>query len=155
MLARQERKNPDCQTAAQGGGEPHPEDRFAGDLHHQGVQIRSEERIGGRAIAEQRHGRGDVLAVNQKSRNNRPHFELDGTRIWSAEADDGSTDRYLALFNTGAKPKEIPFRLDRIGLKGAKTVRDLWSGAELGPAGALFTAAIPPHGAGLYRLTPT
>ncbi len=94
----------------------------------------------------------DVLAVSQKSRGNRPHFELDGTRIWSAEADDGSGDRYLALFNTSAKPKDIPFRLDRLGLDGAKSVRDLWTGTDLGPAGAVFSVTLPPHGAGLYRV---
>lgn len=93
-----------------------------------------------------------VLAVNQQSRNNRPHFELDGTRIWSAEADDGSADRYLALFNTSARPRDIPFRLDRLGLAGAKSVRDLWTDADLGPAGAVFSAPLPPHGSGLYRL---
>lgn len=26
----------------------------------------------------------EVLAVNQVSRDNQPHFEADGTRIWSA-----------------------------------------------------------------------
>jgi alpha-galactosidase len=95
-----------------------------------------------------------VLAVNQQSRNNRPHFELDGTRIWSAEPDDGSADHYLALFNTTAKPKEIPFRLERLGLTKAKSVRDLWTGADLGPSGPLFCATVPPHGARLCRVVP-
>jgi hypothetical protein len=95
----------------------------------------------------------EVLAVDQASTNNQPHFELDGTRIWSARAEQGD-DRYLALFNTTGKPKEVRFRLDRIGLAGASAVRDLWSGKELGPSGPRFAATLPPHGAGLYRLRP-
>lgn len=93
----------------------------------------------------------DVLAVSQQSRDNRPHFELDGTRIWSARANSGE-DAYLALFNTTSKPREIRFRLERLGLSGAKSVRDLWSGAELGPVDGIFTATLPAHGSGLYRL---
>jgi hypothetical protein len=45
----------------------------------------------------------EVLAVNQASRDNRPHFMADNTPIWSAR-DEASGDFYVALFNTGSKP---------------------------------------------------
>ncbi|MEO5807513.1 glycoside hydrolase family 27 protein [Devosia sp.] len=93
---------------------------------------------------------GDVIAVNQASSQNRPHFELDGTRIWTARA-DGSDDHYLALFNTTDKTKDVPFKLARLGLSRAK-VKDLWTGKELGAVDEMFTATLPPHGSGLYRL---
>lgn len=92
-----------------------------------------------------------VIAVNQLSSENRPHFELDGTRVWTARA-AGGQGFYLALFNTTAKAKEVPFKLERLELSGARSVIDLWSGAELGAAGAVFTATLPAHGSGLYRL---
>src|SRR3954469_19913816 len=48
----------------------------------------------------------EVLEVNQASSDNQPHFELDGTRIWSAKAENG--DHYLALFNTSKAEKLVP-----------------------------------------------
>ena len=93
----------------------------------------------------------EVLAVNQASTDNRPHFEADGTRMWTARAEVGG-DFYLALFNTTAKPKEVELRLDRLGLAGVSSVRDLWSGTDLGRASGRVGAQLPPHGSALYRL---
>jgi alpha-galactosidase len=93
----------------------------------------------------------EVLAVNQASTDNQPHFEMDGTRIWSARAADGN-DRYLALFNTADKPREVAFKLARLGIAAASGARDLWTGTELGPATGVFSATLPPHGSGLCRL---
>jgi alpha-galactosidase len=95
---------------------------------------------------------GDVLAVNQSSIDNQPHFEADGTRIWTARAGD-SDDRYLALFNTTTRSKEVSFKLDRIGLSASSGARDLWTGTKLGAVRGIFTALLPAHGAGLYRLS--
>jgi len=92
----------------------------------------------------------EVLAVNQSSSDNQPHFELDGTRIWTARAEDGA--RYVALFNTTAKPKQVSLKLERIGMASAASVRDLWTGRELGPASGAVGAMLAPHGSVLYRL---
>jgi alpha-galactosidase len=81
-----------------------------------------------------------VIAVNQTSSDNRPHYVEDGTRIWSARAANG--DRYVALFNTGDKPREI----------GTVEAHDLWSGRSIGRVAGRLAQPIPPHGAGLYRL---
>lgn len=93
-----------------------------------------------------------VLAVNQASHGNRPHFIADGCRIWSARPDAAPRDRYLALFNVTAKPMEVGIRLAEIGLRTPVQVRDLWSGEPLGTAQRSFARTLPPHGAGLYRL---
>jgi alpha-galactosidase len=93
----------------------------------------------------------DIIAVNQASRDNRPHFELDGSRIWTAKA-EGSEDIYLALFNTRDEAKEVPFTLDRVGLEKTSSVKDLWTGKSLGKAAGKFSATLPAHGSGLYRL---
>jgi hypothetical protein len=94
----------------------------------------------------------EVLAVNQASTDNQPHFELDGTRIWSAR-DANRRDHYLALFNTTGKTKDVSFKLSRLGFDAVSGVRDLWTGTELGLATGFVTATLPSHGAALYRLT--
>lgn len=92
-----------------------------------------------------------VLAVNQASHGNRPHFVEDGVRIWSARADHGA-DRYVALFNTGVKAREFGIDLGDLDMAGPVDIRDLWSGQALGQQAERVSAILPPHGAGLYRL---
>ena len=92
-----------------------------------------------------------VIAVNQASTDNRPHFLADDAPVWSARAPDG--DRYVALFNTGDKPREIGIPLRDLDIAGAVGVRDLWSGRSIGRITDRLAQAIPSHGAGLYRLS--
>ncbi|WP_300116457.1 glycoside hydrolase family 27 protein [Sphingobium sp.] len=94
----------------------------------------------------------EVIAVNQASRDNRPHFIEDGTRIWSANA-EGSADRYLALFNTSDKAREVGIDLSTLGLSRPVAIRDLWEGKGLGTQAQRIVAHLPPHGAALYRLS--
>lgn len=93
-----------------------------------------------------------VLAVNQASTDNQPHFIEDGTRIWSARP-EGSDDRYLALFNTTDKPKEIGLPLRDLGKAGTVRLRDLWTGQDAGTATDRVVRTVRPHGAELYRLS--
>jgi alpha-galactosidase len=92
----------------------------------------------------------EVIAVNQKSHDNKPWFMGDGTRIWTAKAADGSV--YLALFNTTDKTKAIGFDLKNVGLKAAR-VRDLWTHKDLGSVTGRVSADLPSHGSALYRLS--
>ncbi len=92
----------------------------------------------------------DVLAVNQTSTDNQPHFVMDGTRVWTARAANG--DAYLGLFNTGKVEREIGFKLAPLGIASAE-VTDLWTGQKLGRHTGAFAATLPSHGAGLYRLS--
>ncbi|MFL6697158.1 MAG: glycoside hydrolase family 27 protein [Vitreoscilla sp.] len=94
----------------------------------------------------------EVLAVDQASSDNRPHFVEDGARIWSARPDDGK-GRYVALFNTSDKPREVSVALRDLGLNGTRDVRDLWTRRPLPTASGRFAQQLPPHGAGLYRLS--
>ena len=93
----------------------------------------------------------EVLAVNQASSDNRPHFLADGVRIWSARPADGR-GRYVALFNTGKEAREIVLPLRELGLAGSQPVRDLWEGRALPQAAGRLARSIPSHGAGLYRV---
>lgn len=92
----------------------------------------------------------DVLAVNQSSIDNQPHFVMDGTRVWTARAENG--DAYLALFNTGKAEREVGFKLAPLGIASAE-VTDLWTGRKLGRHTGAFAATLPSHGAGLFRLS--
>jgi len=92
----------------------------------------------------------EVLAVNQMSHDNQPHFLADGRRVWTARAENG--DYYLALFNTTDSDAELSFDLAVVGRKSAD-VRDLWTRSGLGLVANRLTVRIQSHGAGLYRLS--
>ena len=94
----------------------------------------------------------EVLAVNQASQGNCPHFVEDGVRVWSAVPEDGK-GRYLALFNTGDKARDVGVKLRDLGISGPVAVRDLWAGAALGQQVEWVSTMLPAHGAGLYRLS--
>ena len=70
-------------------------------------------------------------------------------------------DTPLRFLVVVAKPKNesqetrapITVKLADLGLNGSVTVRDLWTHRDLGSVTNEFSASIPCHGAGLYRLT--
>jgi hypothetical protein len=100
----------------------------------------------------------EMLQVNQASCDNRELFKDADSAAWTAKALQ-SRERYLALFNLrdalpGAPPSPISTNLAQLGLRGKTRVRDLWSHAALEPVTGSFTAQIPPHGAGLFALSP-
>ncbi|RZL38248.1 MAG: glycoside hydrolase family 27 protein [Rubrivivax sp.] len=94
----------------------------------------------------------EVLAVDQASTDNQPHFVADGVRVWSARPADGR-GRYVALFNTSDKAREVGIALRDLGLDSSpRKVRDLWERRPLADAAGRLAQVIAPHGAGLYRL---
>jgi hypothetical protein len=96
----------------------------------------------------------EVLAVNQKSVENRPHHADAGTRIWSARPAGNDRAHYLALFNTEDHPTDIVFDLSRLNL-GHQTAacRDLWARRDLGTVSGGLRQTLPAHGSALLRLT--
>jgi hypothetical protein len=96
----------------------------------------------------------EVLAVNQRSRENRPHRADAGTRIWSARPVDKRGLQYLALFNTADAPADIVFDLSRLDLGGRTVgVRDLWARRDMGKVKGAIRATLPPHGSTLLGIT--
>src|SRR5882724_642148 len=76
----------------------------------------------------------EVIAVNQKSSNNHELFHRDGFYGWVADV-PGSTDKYLALFNTHATSETnaaISMKLSELGFDGNGRIRDLWQNKDLG-----------------------
>lgn len=95
----------------------------------------------------------EVLAVNQRSRDNRPQRADNGTRIWSARSSDKRDLQYLALFNTSDAPAEVTFDLARLDLGNRNVVvRDLWARRDQGTARGTVHAKLPPHGSVLFGL---
>jgi alpha-galactosidase len=92
-----------------------------------------------------------VIAVNQHSEENRPHFVEDGVRVWTAR-DTDRDGRYLAVFNTTAKPRDVTLRLDQLALPARVRPHDLWRDEDLGEARGTLTLSLPPHGATLLSL---
>ena len=94
----------------------------------------------------------EVIAVDQHSHGNQPHFLQDNMPVWTARApQDGRF--YLAIFNIADKaPGMLRFPLSRLGLRSAG-VRDLWIGRDLGRVEREVVATVPPHGAMLYGLS--
>jgi alpha-galactosidase len=90
----------------------------------------------------------EVLRLNRHSFGARQLFRDETQAAWISRDADGGY--YLALFNLSGNSREISADLD--SLCGCASVRDLWAGAELGTAAGIFKAALPPHGAGLYKL---
>jgi len=93
----------------------------------------------------------EVIAVNQASQANQPHFVEDGSRIWSARATNG--DVYAALFNTADTARDVHVPLRMLGLPDGVKIRNLWERHADGTATRALRRRLPPHGAGLYRLT--
>lgn len=97
----------------------------------------------------------EVLAVNQRSSNNRQIFRTeDGLVAWAADI-PGSASKYLAVFNTrDAGNATITVKLADTGLTGKMRARDLWKNQDVGTFTGEFSAEAPPHGSRLFRLTP-
>ena len=94
----------------------------------------------------------EVIAVNQRSTGNRQLFDRNGLIAWIAEV-PGSTDRYVALFNTTESGANVPLVASDLGLTGPLTFRDLWAERPATDATAESIAPqVPPHGACLYRV---
>ncbi|MDQ8184191.1 glycoside hydrolase family 27 protein [Pelagicoccus sp. SDUM812002] len=103
----------------------------------------------------------EVLAVNQHSENNRQLFRTeDGLIAWVSD-DPESGDKYLAVFNTKDRPEgasqkttiTVAIPVADLGFEGMVKIRDLWAREDLPATRDRFTAAVPHHGAALFRLS--
>jgi hypothetical protein len=98
----------------------------------------------------------EVLAVNQDSFGNRELFHRDGLVAWVADV-PGSTDKYVALFNTrdtkpDAPSARVTVTLADLGFSGECKVRDLWQQRNLDSVQTEFSCEIKSHGAGIFHL---
>jgi alpha-galactosidase len=91
----------------------------------------------------------EVLAIDRFSSQNRELFLREGLCAWAAQDERGRT--VVAAFNLREAPAAVPVDLAQVGLKGRVRMRDLWRHEDA--VIDAFAPRLPPHGAGLYRLT--
>lgn len=95
----------------------------------------------------------EVIAVNQRSTNNKQLFRHEHAIAWIADVPE-SHDRYLALFNTSDIASAVSIDAEALGYDKAVQIRDLWARADLQKAPVNdFEPILPPHGSGLYRVS--
>ncbi len=93
----------------------------------------------------------DILAVNQKSTNNREIRFTDSLSIWTADNMENRM-KYIAVMNLSNTPLTIDLPLEYSGNANSIRVRDLWNKTGIGKIENMYTVTIPPHGAGLYSV---
>jgi hypothetical protein len=96
----------------------------------------------------------EVLRMHREGTDVRHLFQQDG-KVGVISRNPFSGDRYLALFNTSDRqePMEIQVNLRDIGVFGACTVKNLWTGESQECPGETFSVTLPPHACGLYALS--
>jgi alpha-galactosidase len=97
-----------------------------------------------------------IIAVNQTAWNSHPVTALppgfENIRIWTALAGPRSKPvRYIALFNVGDQPASVDTAWKQLGMQGAHSALDLWSGRTARPAPRI-KVTLPPHGSAVYRV---
>jgi hypothetical protein len=96
-----------------------------------------------------------IISLFFNSINNRQFLVEKGTVKWVADI-PGSSGKYIAFFNPTDSPVpiEIIINFENIDLNDREyQVRDLWAKKDLGIYKDRFSAAIPSHGAGLYKIS--
>jgi hypothetical protein len=74
-----------------------------------------------------------------------------GEIIWTS---NGKNCKYVALFNTDDKEREIGFDITDISIGGVKySVWDMWKHEEYTVTDGKFTAKVNSHGARLFKVT--
>ncbi len=94
---------------------------------------------------------GEVIRVNQHSKNNKEISFSNGVSIWTAEDKDKPV-KYLAFFNITDQPVSISFPLDKTAFNGKGVVHDLWDKTDVNVSGSLEKVNIPAHGCRLFSI---
>jgi hypothetical protein len=84
----------------------------------------------------------DVLDMHRFASNPRQFSRRGDCPIWVADGHDGTS--YVAIFNLGDRRARIAVPMQ--GTLGDGNVRDLWSGARLGPAERVREIEVDAHG---------
>jgi alpha-galactosidase len=94
---------------------------------------------------------GEVLAIDQQSRENHQVLERGNLRAWLA-ADPKSGGHYVGVFNLGEAAEEVDLKWHDVGIDSANAeVRDLWLRKSLGRADGIHVR-LRAHGSAVYRV---
>jgi alpha-galactosidase len=97
-----------------------------------------------------------IIAVNQTAWESHPLASLppgfEQTQVWTARAGSRAQPvRYVAIFNVGDKSAQLSATWKELGIAGAHSALDLWSGAKL-PATPRIKVTLRAHGSAVYRV---
>jgi alpha-galactosidase len=97
-----------------------------------------------------------IIAVNQTTWESHPLASLppgfEQTQVWTARGGSrASPVRYVAMFNVGAKRAQLSATWEQLGIAGAHSALDLWSGARVTLAQRI-KITLPPHGSAVYEV---
>src|SRR5665647_1319021 len=95
----------------------------------------------------------EVLKMHRESTGVRQLFQEEGkVAITSKNPETGEI--YLALFNLsdGEDPESVEVDLAKLGLSGKCTIRNLWTGEDLGEISGKFTQNLSTHSSGLFSI---
>ena len=92
----------------------------------------------------------EVIAVDQRSQENRLAASTNTSVVWTAK-DQSGDNLYVAVFNLDDHQQRVQYHWQDLGWKQSRySLRDLWEHRDLGPFESL-TLSLPPHGCALYR----
>ena len=94
----------------------------------------------------------EVIEVNQKGTNQKQLWRKGDLVAWISNAPDGKS-KYLAIFNLNDSAKDITVKWKNLGLKNKASVKDLWSGENLGIMSSGITRKVNPHGSQLFKIS--
>ena len=94
----------------------------------------------------------EVIAVDQDPSGQQavPVIADKTIQVYRKKLSDGSLA--VGIFNIGKQTRKYSLPLEKLGLDGAATVRDLWRQKDLGIFKKAFHAVVPPHGVVLIKV---
>lgn len=94
----------------------------------------------------------EVLAVNQRGLHGYPFWQSGGQVAWVADTEVAGV-KYLGVFNTEDRPREIRVDWETLKLPARCILRDLWQHKDVGKIDGGYKFAVAPHASGLYRVS--
>ena len=94
----------------------------------------------------------EILDMHRYGTGAHQVYRTDKAAAWrSVDTRDGGV--YVALFNLSDGEKEVSACWEELELEGAYTARELWSHRDVGTVEGKLAAALPAHGAAVYKLS--
>lgn len=92
----------------------------------------------------------EVLIILNNSHNGHEVYRKDDKVVWYADGDDESI--YIGLFNLREKDEDISVNLEKLGLQGSYSCRDLWMHEDLADVKDNLEFGVSPHSCKLMKL---
>ena len=93
-----------------------------------------------------------VIGIDQQGIAARPVTPSADQQVWGMKNVDGSYT--VALFNLGESAANVTGHWTSFGFSGQASVRDVWSGEQLGRHDNSISAKLPAHGSRLFKVSP-